>query len=198
MNNKIKYGLILVIYLVGIYVTSFLLVYLNPMQQRSFGPCGAMLVLYKFLRLGDKPFEIIYTIVWTSQFMAISSITLLLADNLKLIEIDRKHIAYTALISVVYVVSSIISYQYLVAPLNHKIYGFEAGIIGPIGYIEDFFAEALICLPLFVLVSYAVRTKYRSKIGLLVANVIVFIMIFILNKITTDLWFPPLVNYGSL
>lgn len=190
MNNKIKYGLIPVSYLVGIYISSFLLVFFNPVQQRKFGPCSAMFILYEFLGLGKKPFEIIYPIVWTSQFVAISVVALLLAKNLKLIEIDRMYVPYAISVSILYVIADMVAYLYLIEPLNNKIYGFRGRVMGSIGFIEDFVAEMVVSLPLFIIMSLILKMKYRSKASHAVGNLIVFIAMFILNRLTSDMWFP--------
>ncbi|MDA8101161.1 MAG: hypothetical protein M0042_16200 [Nitrospiraceae bacterium] len=198
MRNKITYGLIPVLYLVGIYLGSFLLVYFSHEKDAHFGPCGALHILYINVHIEPISFGIISLLAWISQFIAVATVTLLLLSVMNVIEINGKCVVVACLASIIFVFASTAAYEYIVVKANKIIYGMEVGVMGPVGFMEEFVAGGLLCLPLIMLIGWSFSVKYKNFRALVITSTVVFIALFVFNKLTTDLWYPPLINYGSI
>lgn len=192
MSNKIKYGLIPVLYLVGIYLGSFLVNTAYPNQRGHLGPGDAFYAINDFVHLPNWLFENTYTLLWLSQFAAISTFSLYVLGIYKLTNINWKIFIFSLIVPIVFWLAFFISYISFIVPINNKIYGFEGAIMGPIGILEEFIFNGFISIPLLVIIARLIGIGSGKIKPSTIASTSTYIAVYILNKLTINLWFHPL------
>lgn len=174
-----------------IYASSYFLSYISI---KYFSGLDAF---WEAKRLNSIHDEILYSLPWQLQLVGVAIVTMLLLARLNIISFEPNCITYCFLAAITYIISMFIAYNYIIIRINSIIYGIDAGIMGWKGTIEEFVARLLVAFPLFFIISVTTRVKSKNLKSLTVANASIYIAIFVADTITTDFWFPPLVNYGS-
>lgn len=119
----------------------------------------------------------------------------------KVVSVERFPFVYKTLYplfgTIAFITAQRLSWEYGIVNLNNLIYGFKAGIMGYKGVMEELILTSLFFMPLLTLLTFIFRVQFKCRKRYAIFHLTYYAVNFLVWQLTVDLWFPPLINYGS-